>query len=63
MQWPEKKENERHIERNHDKNSSHFTIFGGADEKVDTFDNQRHVGRIYKNRSTVRLDFSDEDRR
>ena len=59
MQWPEQNIKEKHIERKVDKNSSHFKIFGGPDEKVETFDDLRHIKRIYKNKSSVRLDFSN----
>lgn len=63
MQWPQPESKEKHIQRKIDKNSSHFKIFGGPDENVETFDDLRHVKRMYKNNSTVRLDFSTQDRR
>jgi len=63
MQWPHQEEKIRHIDRRNDKNSSHFKIFGEFEEGAETFDDLKHVNRIYKNRSTVRLDFSAEDRR
>lgn len=63
MQWPEKEEKLRQIDRRNDKNTSHFKIFGGPVETAETFEDLKHVHRLYKNKSSVRLDFSTEDRR
>ena len=63
MQWPLEEEKIRHINRRQDKNSSHFKIFGEFEAGAETFEDLKHVNRFYKNKSTVRLDFSTEDRR